>query len=225
MQEAIQGKLTKEWRKQNPLFSDGNSEPASELLKRIKAEKQQLISDKKIKKEKPLPPITAEEKPFNLPDGWVWCRLGEITFYATSQKIESSDIDSETWVLDLEDIEKESSKIIQYKIFKERSSRSTKSIFQAGWVLYSKLRPYLDKVVVVKKNGVCTTEILPLPVFGNMVPKFMMFTLKSKWFLAYANSKVSGMKMPRLKTDDGRMALLPLAPILEQKTIVQKLKL
>lgn len=77
LQEAIQGKLTEEWRalrqaQQPPL------EPASELLKRIQAEKAKLIKEKKIKKEKPLPPITDSEKPFELPEGWEWCRLGEI---------------------------------------------------------------------------------------------------------------------------------------------------
>lgn len=73
LQETIQGKLTADWREQNP-----DTEPASELLKRIKAEKDKLIKDKLIKKEKALPPITEEEIPFELPDGWVWCRLGEI---------------------------------------------------------------------------------------------------------------------------------------------------
>src|SRR5690606_10940311 len=73
LQEAIQGKLTEEWRKQNP-----DVEPTSELLKRIKAEKAQLIKDKKIRKEKPLPPITEDEIPFELPDGWVWCRFVDI---------------------------------------------------------------------------------------------------------------------------------------------------
>ncbi len=72
LQEAIEGKLTKDWRADNP-----NIEPASELLKRIQAEKAQLIKDKKIKKQKPLPPISEDEKPFELPDGWIWCRLGE----------------------------------------------------------------------------------------------------------------------------------------------------
>jgi type I restriction enzyme S subunit len=72
LQEAIQGKLTKEWREQN-----SNTEPASELLKRIKAEKAQLVKEKKIKKEKPLAPITKEEIPFELPESWVWCRMQE----------------------------------------------------------------------------------------------------------------------------------------------------
>lgn len=73
LQEAIQGMLTTDWREQNP-----SVESAAQLLQRIKAEKQKLINEKKIKKEKPLPPITKEEIPFELPEGWVWCRLGEI---------------------------------------------------------------------------------------------------------------------------------------------------
>jgi restriction endonuclease S subunit len=73
LQEAIEGKLTKDWRKENP-----DVEPASELLKRIKAEKEQLFKDKKIKIQKLLPPITEKEKPFEIPESWEWCSLGEI---------------------------------------------------------------------------------------------------------------------------------------------------
>ena len=73
LQDAIQGKLTADWREQNP-----DVESASELLKHIKTEKAQLIKEKKIKKEKPLPPITNDEIPFDLPESWVWCRLGDI---------------------------------------------------------------------------------------------------------------------------------------------------
>lgn len=80
LQQAIQGKLTEDWRKQNP-----NIEPASELLKRIKAEKEKLIKEKKLRKERPLPPITQEEIPFELPDDWVWCRLGEIITLISGQ--------------------------------------------------------------------------------------------------------------------------------------------
>jgi type I restriction enzyme S subunit len=61
---------------------DPNDEPASELLKRIAAEKSQLINDQKIKKQKPLPEITDEEKPFSLPSGWVWSRIGESSLYS-----------------------------------------------------------------------------------------------------------------------------------------------
>ena len=74
LQAAIQGKLTK----REP--GDGT---AAELLQQIAAEKAKLIKEGKIKKEKPLPEITEDEKPFDLPEGWEWCRLGTIAFYIT----------------------------------------------------------------------------------------------------------------------------------------------
>ncbi|WP_025665637.1 restriction endonuclease subunit S [Aquimarina megaterium] len=76
LQLAVQGKLTKDWRKQNP-----NIEPTLELLERIKAEKQQLITEKKIKKEKPLPPITEDEIPYGLPESWEWCKMQEVGLF------------------------------------------------------------------------------------------------------------------------------------------------
>lgn len=69
LQQAVEGKLCEQ---------DPNDEPASVLLEKIKAEKERLIAEKKIKKQKPLPPISEEEKPFALPKGWEWCRLGNV---------------------------------------------------------------------------------------------------------------------------------------------------
>lgn len=74
LQLAVMGKLVPQ---------DPNDEPASELLKRIAQEKAQLVKDGKIKKPKPLPPISDEEKPFELPDGWVWCRISDISTVGT----------------------------------------------------------------------------------------------------------------------------------------------
>uniref|UniRef100_UPI0024A96FA0 restriction endonuclease subunit S n=1 Tax=Phaeodactylibacter xiamenensis TaxID=1524460 RepID=UPI0024A96FA0 len=70
LQLAVEGKLTAEWRKANP-----DVEPASELLARIEAEKAELVKAKKIKKSKPLKPVSEEEMPFELPEGWIWCRM------------------------------------------------------------------------------------------------------------------------------------------------------
>jgi type I restriction enzyme S subunit len=86
LQEAIQGKLTKDWRGQNP-----NTESASVLLKRIKAEKKQLIEDKKVKKEKFLPPIKKEEIPFDLPENWVWVRITDICDVFTGNSINKTE--------------------------------------------------------------------------------------------------------------------------------------
>ena len=74
LQDAIEGKLTASWREQNH-----NVESASILLEKIKAEKEQLVKDKKIKKQKPLPPIDKEEIPFDIPDSWERCRLGTVS--------------------------------------------------------------------------------------------------------------------------------------------------
>lgn len=75
LQDAVQGKLVEQNKK---------DEPASELLKKIKAEKEKLIAEKKLKKEKELPPIKPEEIPFEIPENWVWCRLGEMVNLVTS---------------------------------------------------------------------------------------------------------------------------------------------
>jgi type I restriction enzyme, S subunit len=70
LQDAVQGKLVPQ---------DPHDEPASKLLERIKAEKEQLIKEKKLKKDKPLPVINPAEIPFEIPENWVWCRLGDLT--------------------------------------------------------------------------------------------------------------------------------------------------
>jgi type I restriction enzyme S subunit len=77
LQEAVQGKLTKQ---------DPKDEPAEKLLQRIKAEKQKMIAAGKLKKEKELPPITEDEIPYKLPNGWVWCRLGELVLKSEAGK-------------------------------------------------------------------------------------------------------------------------------------------
>ena len=214
LQDAVQGKLVEQNKK---------DEPASELLRKIKAEKEKLIAEKKLKKEKELPPIKPEEIPFEIPENWSWCRLGEICNYGSSPKAEPKSLNDNTWVLDLEDIEKETSNLLCKVRFNERNSLSTKSKFKKGEVLYSKLRPYLDKVIVADEDGVCTTEILPLKLYGNLNPFYIRFTLKRIDFLKYVNSVTKGMKMPRLGTTDGQIALIPLPPLAEQNQIVQKL--
>ena len=218
LQMAVQGKLTAKWREENP-----DVEPAGALLEKIKSEKEQLIKEGKTKRQKPLPPISDEEKPFNIPEFWEWTRLGFITNYGQSPKIDSKEIkDENTWILELEDIEKTSSKLIKKIRYKERKSKSTKSIFYKNNVLYGKLRPYLDKVIVADEDGICTTEIIPLKIYGNLNPYFIKLTLKRKDFLYYVNNQVSGMRMPRLKTESGMNAIVPVPPVKEQKTIVSK---
>ena len=227
---AIRGKLVPQ---------DPNDEPASVLLERIRTEKEELIKAGKIKRDKKESIIFRGEdnsyyqqtgtlieniNDWNLDDipiNWELCCLGEICDYGNCVNVDTKDIDEEAWVLDLEDIEKDSGKVI-HKIRKyERDSSSTKHLFKKRQVLYSKLRPYLNKVVLADEEGFCTSEILPLN-FSNVVePQYALYYLMSPTFLKYANRCSYGVKMPRLGTADGRKAVFPLPPFEEQRRISQ----
>lgn len=199
-----------------------DDEPATELFERILAKKERLIREGQIRKPKPLPPIEADEIPYELPESWAWVRLGEATNYGTSDKVKASDIADDTWVLDLQDIEKVTSRLLARVNFSERRPKSSKTVFRKGDVLYGKLRPYLDKVLVVDAGGVCSSEIIPIRGYLDIDPYYLRYALKRPGFIAYVNSKTYGVKMPRLGTPDARMALLPLPPLTEQKRIVAR---
>jgi type I restriction enzyme, S subunit len=211
---AMQGKLVPQ---------DPNDPPASELLKDIEAEKKRLVKEGKIKAPKPLPPVAEEEKPYALPQGWEWVRLGEICDYNGRDNIAPEFIASDAWLLDLEDIEKETSRLIYRAKYSERQSKSTKSRFQKRDVLYGKLRPYLDKVIVADSDGVCTTEIVPIVPSQAIHSEFLRLLLKRPAFLRHVNSLMYGIKMPRLGTEDAVLSIHPLPPLSEQHRIVAKI--
>ena len=164
-----------------------------------------------------------EEAPFDIPNSWKWYTLGNLLEYGNCKQVAGKDITSTTWVLDLEDIEKNTGKIIEKK--RNVKSTSNKNVFEEGYVLYSKLRPYLNKVVIADETGVCTTEIIPLNVKTAKVPllpHYLQFCLMSPSFLNYANRCSYGVKMPRLGTNDAKAAYIPVPPLAEQKRIVAK---
>ena len=90
-------------------------------------------------------------------------------------------------------------------------------------MLYSKLRPYLNKVVIADEDGFCTSEILPLEFANIVLPQYALYYLMSPTFLRYANQCSYGVKMPRLGTADGRKAIFPLPPIEEQYRIANSI--
>ena len=231
---AIRGKLVPQ---------DPNDEPASVLLERIRAKKQQMVKDGKLKA-KDIKNDTVifkgddnlhyeqfqdgtvkcieDEIPFELPDGWAWARLGVICPYGENKAVSADLIDETAWILDLEDIEKETGVIKKYTTKSERNSVSNKYSFCKGQLLYSKLRPYLNKVVIATKDGYCTTEILPLTFYGNIYSPYMQLFIMSPTFLTYVNMISYGVKMPRLGTNDGKNAIIAIPPINEQKRIRDK---
>ena len=232
LQMAVQGKLVPQ---------DPNDEPASALLERIRAEKERLIKEKKIKREKNTSVIfkgadntpyekigdevrsLTDEVPFDIPDSWEWVRLGNISSYAeTKQKVNATSADPSIWGLDLEDIEK-GGRLLEYKTVGERKAVGDKTIFTKGDILYSKLRPYLLKILVAPDDGICTPEIVPFRVYGGIDPSYIVNYLKSPYVDNLINSITYGVKMPRVGTETMTSLLVPIPPLEEQRRIVEKI--
>ena len=222
---------------------DPDDEPASVLLERIRAEKEELIKQGKLKRDKKESVIfrgednsyylrtgelveSLEDWDFEeLPDSWSVCCLGELCDYGNCTNIDTADIADSAWILDLEDIEKDSGVVLQKVRQGERNAGSTKHRFHKGQVLYSKLRPYLNKVVLADEDGYCTSEILPLEFERNILPQYARYFLMSPTFLRYANKCSYGVKMPRLGTADGKKAIISVPPVKEQKRIIMAIEL
>lgn len=159
----------------------------------------------------------------DLPASWVLTTLGTVVQYGRTEKAEPHEIADDDWVLELEDIEKDSSRLLQKMTFLERQSKSTKNKFQAGDVLYGKLRPYLNKVLIADEPGYCTTEILPLKAGVHLDNRYLFYWLKHPAFLKYVEAESHGMNMPRLGTEAGKAAPFVLAPKNEQVRIANQL--
>ena len=95
--------------------------------------------------------------------------------------------------------------------------------FYQGQLLYSKLRPYLNKVVIADEQGYCTSEILAFD-FGEIIAEYAQIYLMSPYFVDYAMSDAYGVKMPRVGSAQGNAAFMPIPPIKEQERIVLAVK-
>ncbi|WP_208941929.1 restriction endonuclease subunit S [Paracidovorax avenae] len=158
-----------------------------------------------------------------LPPTWAMTTLGAVVAYGRTNKAEPSDMKGTDWVLELEDIEKDSSRLLGRLTFADRQSKSTKNRFEAGDVLYGKLRPYLNKVLIADQPGFCTTEIVPIQPGEHLDARYLFYWLKHPVFLKYVEAESHGMNMPRLGTDAGRAAPFVLAPRAQQTRIADQL--
>ena len=149
--------------------------------------------------------------------------MGNIVDFSTNLSVKSNVIPPDAWLLDLEDIEKETGKILQKKRYIDVISKSDKHKFFSNNILYSKLRPYLNKVVLADEEGFCTSEILVFD-FNLIYNKYALWYLRSPFFVEYAMKDAYGVKMPRLGSNQGNMSLFPLPPLKEQQCIVEKIE-
>ena len=226
LQLAVQGKLTADWRQQK-FLSGAEVEDASQLLKRIQEEKAQLIKEKKIKKEKPLPPITKEEIPYELPDGWVWCRLQDLVNVGTGStpaKSNSSYYDgiipwyTSSATNDL--YAKESEKLITEKALQETNCK----VFPKGTLIIAmygqgKTRGQISELVIPG----ATNQAVAAMVFYKTSKEFKEYI---KYFFRKIYDEIrllaEGGAQPNLNVGKIKNTILPLPPLEEQKAIVEK---
>ena len=201
---AIHGKLVPQ---------DANDEPASDLLRRINPKAVASCDNPHY-----------ENVPFVIPSNWLWVKLGDITNYGKCSTCSVDDIRNDSWILELEDIEKDTGRVLVQYTKAEREIKGVRHSFSVGNVLYSKLRTYLNKVLLAKNDGFCTTEIIPIECTDVIYPQYLCYVLRSQYFLDYTAQCGYGVKMPRLSTNDARKAMIPLPPLTEQFKIIEKVE-
>lgn len=211
LQAAVQGKLVP----QNP-----HDEPATKLLERIRKEKTQLVKEGKIKKEKPLPPISEEEIPFDLPEGWAWCRFYEVANIAAN--LVSPQNYGAYLHLAPDNIEKFSGKLFDCNTVADDKIKSPNHLFFKGQLIYSKIRPALRKAVIAPFDGLCSADMYPLNVFCKT--EFLLLYILSDIFTYQVLANETRVKMPKTNQEELKKVLIPLPPLAEQERIAAKIK-
>ena len=220
LQLAIQGRLVPQ---------DSKDEPASALLARIREEKQRLVKDKKIKKEKPLAPITDDEKPFDIPESWEWVRLGEIAIIVrggSPRPIKDYLTESDeglNWIK-IGDTEKDGKYIntCREKIRTEGLCK-TRKVYPGDFLLTNSMsfgRPYITNI-----EGCIHDGWLALSNYEKCYsPDFLFYLLLSPFAKKQFGSKVAGAVVKNLNTDKVADSIFPLPPLAEQHRIVEKIE-
>lgn len=217
LQDAIEGKLTAKWRDKHPEFISGDNH-ASKLLEKIKAEKECLIKEGKIKKDKPLAPITEAEKPFPLPNGWAWVRFSEICEIATNC-VSPYDYPNHAHLAP-DNIEKCTGRLLECKTVKDDNVISVNHLFYPGMLVYSKVRPRLRKVAKVDFEGLCSADMYPLVPKCN--PDYLKTVMLSNFFDGEVYRFDNRVKMPKINQDQLGVISIPLAPLADQQAIVER---
>jgi type I restriction enzyme S subunit len=209
LQAAVQGKLVP----QNPKV-----EPASELLKRIRQEKARLIRDGKIKKEKPLPSISEDEIPYELPEGWGWCRLGEIIELVSGRDLEPNQYNDNfngiPYITGASAIENDT-------VLINRWTDKPVVVSHINDILLS-CKGTVGKIVLNTVGGChIARQIMAIRVFSdNMKHEYIKLFLHN--YVVQLNLKAKSI-IPGISRDNVLFALCPVPPLAEQQRIVDKI--
>jgi Restriction endonuclease S subunits len=150
---------------------------------------------------------------------WPMVKLGDVA-PAKPLKNVSADADEEVWHLNLDMVEAQSGKILQKIYAPVADAGISTHWFDDSYVLYSKLRPYLNKVVLPDEKGLATTELVPmLPDPKRLDRKYLAYYLRSNSFVSWISEQVAGAKMPRVSMNVFWQHEIPLPPLEEQKRI------
>ena len=210
---AVRGKLVER---------DPDDDPASELLKRIAAEKARLVKAGEIRAGKALPEIAPDEIPFQAPCGWEWTRIRNVTS-ERGQAVPDADF---TYI-DVTAINKEVGLIENAKVTSADNAPSrARKIVRAGDVIYSCVRPYLLNVAVVQGGispaPIASTAFAVMNGFGLVLPKYQWIALRSPFMVISVEEKMRGQAYPAINAADFAILPFPLPPLAEQHRIVAK---
>ncbi len=210
---AVRGKLVPQ---------DLNDEPASVLLEKIAAEKAQLIADKKIKKQKPLPAIADEDKPFELPNGWEWEYLQNI-----GHDLGQKSPDKEFSYIDVGSINKELGVIYTPNILTADNAPSrARKLVKKGTVIYSTVRPYLLNIAVINDDfspePIASTAFAIIHPLPGILASYIYRYLRSPIFISYVESVQTGVAYPAINDKQFFSGMIAIPPLAEQHRIVAK---
>lgn len=216
LQAAVQGKLVPQ---------NIRDEPATALLERICTKKKQLIKDGKLKKEKLLPPITEDEIPYDLPDVWEWCRLGEIANVNPRNNLPD---DLEVSFIPMTLISQEYFGGHQQETRFWSKIKSGYTHFAEGDIAMAKITPCFENGKSCVMNelisgyGAGTTELHIIRGI-EVLPEYILIFVKTPEFLFEGAKNMTGTAgQQRIPVDYLRNCLFPLPPLAEQQRIVTK---
>ena len=213
LKEAIEGQLTAHWRLQNPKV-----EPASKLIDSIAERNARQGKTNKFKTNKPLHPVSDQEKPFELPKGWAWCRFQHIAEICSNlvNPIDYYDLPH----IAPNHIKKNTGKLLPFQSAREDKVISGKHLFYPGQLLYSKVRPQLNKVAFATCEGLCSADMYPIQ--AHIDSSFLQKVMLSNYFLNEVSRFDNRVKMPKINQNQLNSIVVPCPPLEEQKAIVAK---